>query len=877
MLTPPPPPPPPFPPFCEQGKWRSLQQLLDALQRKRFSIIPGAMRLVAECLEGIATDYPLDFLHYVTHLPLDPEPEVLGDVDAFDVMLPSVLLCGSSHRCPKGIWDAKLQQYSRSNAHGDWDGDSGVVPDAFAPPGKARKTVRRASTERRSSAEITPGSRETASDVVGMRRGSCCGPAAGNMRRRTCCDSAAGKHRTASLTRATAAAVSVARHSHSCDRLPSTRTSEKRRGSAAGAVEQLNKPTPSAGLRQLQTVHSSSFMESEQGGGANEPSSPVTGDDLPPTPVEKVVEMGYTKVSRGGLQACRVPLENFAGVMQAADGNDSHAVSLLQLVVDAVDTTLDYSVFGARLMQMLVEFKWHGFAKDAFQRTLFWYVVHMIVVIVFNLHAAFTLDWSMDDVLGRSAYSDDLGNAAESPDGYVHGRPNVLLLLGLAWTSVQCVHTGLNEIWQLRVSGRRAYFRSFWNHFDLLYVFGQGAINVIFCLRDSVPTWLIIDFAPNATEAADAEAATSRRRLFLRGSSALHGWHDAAPYRYDDDPYGRTPTHPLRLLRAASSNTAGSEDGETGYAIGAFVYLQSLVCLGICIRLIHFFRGSLRLGALAHTLGAIAVDILPLLSLLAVFVVAFCLATMVVLIHECTSEVYGEWHNPFDALLVMLNIGLYTYYNSSVFKPERRFLLLIYQFYMILVQVILLNMLIAVMSESHNRVTTQAELVALHGRAKLILEYETEELERQKSHKERRGGTGATVGATALRGWMARLDPRQLLDDTAQEERMQRVCPRWLHVLMPAEHQRGDKAVEGEELKQLKELRARVEGVADDLGAQQRQLLDALSKHDPQEQQQQLAKQLASLREDLLGAPGPTGGTPAPGSLGRRQSYVLGV
>lgn len=47
-------------------------------------------------------------------------------------------------------------------------------------------------------------------------------------------------------------------------------------------------------------------------------------------------------------------------------------------------------------------------------------------------------------------------------------------------------------------------------------------------------------------------------------------------------------------------------------------------------------------------------------------------------------------------------------------------------------------------------------------------------------------------------------------------------------------------------------------------GSAQRQLLDALARHDPQEQQQQLAKQLASLREDLLGAPGPTGGTPAP-------------
>ena len=112
----------------EQGKWHSLQQLLDALRQERFSIIPGSMRLVAECFEAIATDYPLDFLHYIAHLPMQPEPEVLGDVDAFDVMLPSTLLCGSSQRCPKGIWSEKLAQYSvkQVRARGGVGAESGL-------------------------------------------------------------------------------------------------------------------------------------------------------------------------------------------------------------------------------------------------------------------------------------------------------------------------------------------------------------------------------------------------------------------------------------------------------------------------------------------------------------------------------------------------------------------------------------------------------------------------------------------------------------------------------------------------------------------------------------------------------------------------------
>ena len=122
-------------------------------------------------------------------------------------------------------------------------------------------------------------------------------------------------------------------------------------------------------------------------------------------------------------------------------------------------------------------------------------------------------------------------------------------------------------------------------------------------------------------------------------------------------------------------------------------------------------------------------DILPLLFLLLVFVLAFCFATMLLIMQEETDDKdhSNPWHNPFDAFLTMLNIGLYTYYDSSTFHRERRFLLLVYHLYMLLTQIILLNMLIAVMSESHTREFKQAELVALSGRAKLILEYEEQQ------------------------------------------------------------------------------------------------------------------------------------------------------
>ena len=87
------------------------------------------------------------------------------------------------------------------------------------------------------------------------------------------------------------------------------------------------------------------------------------------------------------------------------------------------------------------------------------------------------------------------------------------------------------------------------------------------------------------------------------------------------------------------------------------------------------------------------------------------------------------------------------------------------------------------MSDAHSRVSEQSELVALCGRAKLILEYESAELAEQKRRANR----------TWMRkfyghiGWLRRLE--KLLDAKEDRDlvRVQRVCPRWLHMLMPAD------------------------------------------------------------------------------------------
>lgn len=261
----------------ELGKWRAIQQLLGGFEQKRFSIVPGAMHMLADCFDAIATNYPREFLHYIEFMPLEPEPEVLGDPDvAASVMLPSVLLCGSSQRSPRDLWRAKLEQYSSEGA---------------------------------------------------------------------------AAARSASLK--------------------------------------------------------------------------ASGWDS-----KAVLQFGYNKTLVDGLQAYRVPIEDFAGRLR----HGKSRVAPLQLIVDAVDRTRDYSVFGSQLMQMLIDFKWHGFAQRIFYRQCAMHFIHVIIVLTFNLRVAATFRFRPDP-LGRS---DDA--EAEYGGG---GQVDVIIILGLLWTSFQC-------LWQAR-------------------------------------------------------------------------------------------------------------------------------------------------------------------------------------------------------------------------------------------------------------------------------------------------------------------------------------------------------------------------------------------------------------------------------------------
>ena len=214
----------------EQGKWHSLQLLLEALRSHHFTMIPGSMAPILDCLREMAARYPLDFLSFIASFELQAEPEVLGESDVSDFMLSSRIVRGSSSRSPRGLWNEEITVF---------------------------RTQRDAAGH-----ELTRGVFELTQSVA-----------------------AATTHPMAQVAQAAGLA--------------------SRAPAAAGAQ-----------------------------GGAQGGAPPI--------------ELGYNTLRHAGVQAYRVPFENFAALPS------NGGISVLQLVVQAVNATkVDYSIFGSSLIELV--------------------------------------------------------------------------------------------------------------------------------------------------------------------------------------------------------------------------------------------------------------------------------------------------------------------------------------------------------------------------------------------------------------------------------------------------------------------------------------------------------------------------------------------
>ena len=498
-----------------------------------------------------------------------------------------------------------------------------------------------------------------------------------------------------------------------------------------------------------------------------------------------------------------------------------------------------------RLVEILLEFKWKGFAQRKYIVELVLYLVHVIIIFAWNIISQQVIEYYIAckaegyaQGLSAGEMVDMFTNEHAEIDGVVNGcrdseRPTfwtfVILALLWCWTTLMCLIFIRLQILEICYVGW-TFFRDPWNFLEAAYVVFQIMVNILFLLHQEVAgsVWQMgVVEAYNATDFAMAAGRRLAEEHMVAGldmAFSLAAFEDEVPFD------GFLPEHVAgRILRGSggSSATGGLTAAAmypygvpTGNRAGAYVILQSLVALSTWIRLLYYFKGILRLGTLVHTLQRIFLDIYPLLVLIIVLFIAFWssmwMLINVELVDECartkrhralrrgrhahsraapppptsTAKLrpspfaslcllrYSyEWRNMFWSAIKLLNMGLYTDMDSKMTSYRRDPLLaVLYELYMFLVQIILLNMLIALMAESNERVRSIAKLVAQFERAKLILQWERRLSDLPYS-------TSYTARLVRLMSGL----PSGRGRGAASE-----IFPRWLHVLLPADHSKGE-------------------------------------------------------------------------------------
>jgi hypothetical protein len=123
-----------------------------------------------------------------------------------------------------------------------------------------------------------------------------------------------------------------------------------------------------------------------------------------------------------------------------------------------------------------------------------------------------------------------------------------------------------------------------------------------------------------------------------------------------------------------------------------------------------------------------------------------------------------------SSMLIMVNMGLYTDLDAKATYFKRDPMLqAVVHVYMFVMQIILLNMLIALMSESNDRVRSVSKLVAQFERAKLILHWERRLVGLKNSHSRVRRCLRILSGMPSGTG----------------RHSVELLFPKWIHVLTP--------------------------------------------------------------------------------------------
>jgi len=747
-----------------QGKWRALQQIIDALLSGRFGFSPNSMRLVMQAFQTMASKHPREFLYLVTNMPLEPEPEILSTAtsNAHDIMLPRRLVSGSDARCPRGLWETKIDHHRVVRTQDDDD-------DMFK---KSRPSVLGLALGRCLSAGSSFRDSEADSSSYGDS-----GRFTHMLSSRISNSSALARNQGASLV----------------GRLRSSLASASKRGSSSQAEKMQSKPG-SLSIANRKTNFRTKRRRSSRLGQILAAPGRALGEvraifeawesNKAAAFAAKGIEEGYCKAAReGGISAMRIPFQNIAGFVENSRGVK---VAPLQLIVDAVAATHEYAVFGAQSVDITLEYKWKGFALKGFLKSLLFFCLHLLAATTFNFYASRTIDLTVDEILG---------NTGETP---YWG-----LLLGWVWTTVICLYLEYNELYQLRMR-RFSYFKDYVNVLDQTFMLGQLTLNLMFWIRDS-----------------DDVISVTGSHIYL------------------------SPSPPPAPAGELAPPNVTFEDGFVGREeIGLFLTLQALVVLSLFLRLVGYSRGILALGALVHMVAEVFLDIIPFMMLLTVTTVGFSFSLSILLQHTPYGASPTDYGDVLLSLYAFFNMGVYAAFGTEGEDAMRSYwqVLVVYEIFMIAVQLVLLNLLIGIMTDTHGRVREVSQLVAHFERAKLVLEEESKLVRIHQLKADFKRRMKARKGNPYFR--LLERATRYVNKWFSEPPSMDLVAPKWLHVLLPVDLER--KRIQ-EEAIWRDQITAQVTDLGEKLHLGQQKLLNMVGDVDRQRRDRETANQKHTL------------------------------
>ena len=264
----------------------------------------------------------------------------------------------------------------------------------------------------------------------------------------------------------------------------------------------------------------------------------------------------------------------------------------------------------------------------------------------------------------------------------------------------------------------------------------------------------------------------------------------------------------LQLVASGSWLARGDE-----YSTRALLSIGSLL---LFFKILYFARGFPQWGPLVRMLVTIVEDMRSFLLILMVFVVSFAVAFVVFNASEQIASskfddvvaddddgggIGAEGGLLVDAMLFVMSSAVfgdktgYTPADSSatdLVLPTRTMNTFLFSLLMVIVNIILLNLLIAIMADSYGRVQQYSQLEAMYERASIIIEMEQTML--PLANGLRRWGFAVTFRYRATRTYLASLvrgkEPSAAPKETLREAWAARVLeiqrenfPTWLHVI----------------------------------------------------------------------------------------------